>query len=217
MDHRNVNLLQLDMKQRAREREADGIPLLIQQLTQLVPRQEELLDQQFTNTCDIITVGYAIFVSALRVTGRRTFIPAMRRFQSFQALPAPIKDEINDLMRLITRIMKHYDLIVFNITRPSMQYLDVRRLSIEQISRCMNDKWADDYNILHMPKELRRHERHDREYPQYMIDEVVENIPGSTERVLDRVDNNEEQIKLIGKDITKALLVKARNSLLNQQ
>ena len=214
MEHRNTVLFQSDMRERARERENDEMPLLIDRLAELIPEQQELLDEQFVNTCNLITVGYAMFLKALQITGRTTFRPAMRRFPTFQALTDPVKKKIYDIMIHIKHIMKYYDRIVFNITRPTMQYLDVRRLSVEQISRCSNEKWANDYNKLHMPKELRRH---DKEYFQYQIDDIIANVPGSTNRLLEAVYNNEEQIQLIGKDITKALLAKGRSALLNEQ
>ncbi len=39
--------------------------------------------------------------------------------------------------------------------------------------------------------------------------DVVDNIPGATQRLLDQVDNDKKQIKLIGKDFTTILLRRA--------
>ena len=46
-----------------------------------------------------------------------------------------------------------------------------------------------------------------------MVDNIIYNVVGATERVLDVVDGDEEQIKLIGKDITHLLLLKADQRL----
>ena len=61
-----------------------------------------------------------------------------------------------------------------------------------------------------MPKTTRRVER---DYPQAMIDSIIDNDPGSTHRLLDLVNNEEEQVKLIGRDFTNALMRRANGTL----
>ena len=61
-----------------------------------------------------------------------------------------------------------------------------------------------------MPKTNRRVRR---EYEQEMIDQIINNEDGATQQLLQEINNNKDQIKLIGQDITKALLIRAGGSL----
>ena len=46
-----------------------------------------------------------------------------------------------------------------------------------------------------------------------MVVDIVHNVAGAIERVLDAVDGDEDQVKMIGKDITNLLLLKADQRL----
>ena len=52
-----------------------------------------------------------------------------------------------------------------------------------------------------------------RAYDLTMIDEIVENVEGSTQRLLDLVGNDEEQIQKIADDFHQALLRRAGGGL----
>ena len=52
-----------------------------------------------------------------------------------------------------------------------------------------------------------------RTYEIEMVDDMINNVPGSTQRLLDQVNNDKKQIKLIGKDVTDLLLRRAEGHL----
>ena len=39
----------------------------------------------------------------------------------------------------------------------------------------------------------------------YMVDDLVSNVAGSTERILSAIDNDETQLKLLAKDFQRAM------------
>ena len=212
MDYQNEFMFNINILQRVIDLEGIGMDNLIQGIMRCAPETEETLDILFANTCCTIYTCYATYKTALNDTGLKTFRPAMRRYQSWMVLPEPMQNKISDTVGFVVHIIKNWDLIVFNVTRPHLIYVDVRRLSVEQLSRCSKDTWVENYNDMHMPKEMRRI---DRQYPSDMIDAVVENVPGATQRILDLVSNNMDQVRLIGQDMTRALLAKARNNILS--
>ena len=107
-------------------------------------------------------------------------------------------------------IYENWDQIVINCTRHDMTYVDVRRMSLYQLSRAHVPGWVVRFNDDHKPKTTRRTEK---EYSQAMVDSVINNDPGSTQRILDQVDNDEEQLKLYGRDFINALIRKANGTL----
>ena len=44
-----------------------------------------------------------------------------------------------------------------------------------------------------------------RSYEMYMVDDLVSNVAGSTERILSAIDNDETQLKLLAKDFQRAM------------
>ena len=142
--------------------------------------------------------------------GKKTFLPAVKRTLDWRQLPTPLQKVVHRNMRLIKKIFLNWETIVHNVTHQSMVYVDVRRFSLYQLSRSCSFTWVKNYNKSHAPKNGRRTERI---YTYQMIDDVVNNIAGATGTILSSVDGDEEQIKMIGKDITNALLAKADQSL----
>ena len=61
-----------------------------------------------------------------------------------------------------------------------------------------------------MPKTMRVLHR---EYEPEMIEGIINNEDGATDTLLQHVNNNKDQIKLIGRDITKALLRRAEGEV----
>ena len=47
---------------------------------------------------------------------------------------APMQNKICDTVGFVVHVIKNWDVIVFNVTRPHIIYIDVRRLSVEQLS-----------------------------------------------------------------------------------
>ena len=184
---------------------------LLDQFCRLLPSVEEsALDAMFHNTVQRITVGYAWFKRALERSGKKTFLPAVKHLREWRQLSTPVQNIVHRNMRLIKKIYEKWDTIVHNVTHQSMIYVDVRRFSLYQLSRSCSFTWLKRYNKNHAPRDTRRP---DKIYTNEMVDDIVNNVAGATERALDAVDGDEDQIKLIGKDITNLLLVKADQRL----
>ena len=128
----------------------------------------------------------------------------------WRGLSTPVQKIVHRNIRLIKKIYEKWDMIVHNVTHQSMIFVDVRRFSLYQLSRSCSFSWVKQYNRNHAPKDTRRP---DKIYTNQMVDDIINNVAGATERVLDVVDGDEEQIKLIGKDITHLLLLKANHRL----
>ena len=92
---------------------------------------------------------------------------------------------------------------------PDMEYVDVRRLSVEELSRCKNFGLVVRYNDSHKPKSGKK--KNDRLYPDSMIDDLINNNTNATQNLLREIENDEDQITLIGQDVVAALLKIARN------
>ena len=184
---------------------------LLDQFCRLLPAVEEsALDDLFLNTIERITVGYAWLKRALERSGKKTFLPAVRHLPEWRGLSTPVQKIVHRNIRLIKKIYEKWDMIVHNVTHQSMIFVDVRRFSLYQLSRSCSFSWVKQYNRNHAPKDTRRP---DKIYTNQMVDDIINNVAGATERVLDVVDGDEEQIKLIGKDITHLLLLKADQRL----
>ena len=184
---------------------------LLDQFCRLLPSVEEsALDALFHNIVQRVTIGYAWLMRALERSRKKTFLPAVRHSREWRQLPTPVQKVVHRNIRLIKKIYEKWDTIVHNVTQQSMIYVDVRRFSLYQLSRSCSFTWVKQYNKNHAPKDTRRP---DKIYTNQMVDDIVHNVAGATERVLDAVDGDEDQIKMIGKDITNLLLVKANQRL----
>ena len=131
----------------------------------------------------------------------------MRRNRRFQQLSAKRKDDIYWEQKYITSIVKYWPKIVEYCTHHTMIHLDIRSFSLNKLSRCSSWKFVDDENNRMGGNPPKRPEK--RNYEIELVDDVIDNVPGSTQRILDLVENDKKQIKLIGKDLTDLLLRRA--------
>ena len=157
-----------------------------------------------------VTIRYAWLMRALERSRKKTFLPAVRHSREWRQLPTPVQKVVHRNSRLIKKIYEKWDTIVHNVTQQSMIYVDVRRFSLYQLSRSCSFTWVKQYNKNHAPKDTRRP---DKIYTYQMVVDIVHNVAGAIERVLDAVDGDEDQVKMIGKDITNLLLLKADQRL----
>ena len=177
--------------------------LLFEQFYQLLPSLEEsALDALFENTIQRVAVGYAWLTKALARSGKKTFLPAVKRLPQWRRLSERAQKVIRRNIRLIKKIFSNWDKIVHHVSGEEMIYVDVRRFSLYQLSRATNLNWVKRYNKSHAP---RKSKRLDKLFTRQMIEDIVNNVEGSTETLLDAVDGDEDQIKAIGVDITSLL------------
>ena len=126
--------------------EQDNEPELIREFSTSIDRTEEELDDLFRNTCRRVAIGYAWLQSALRRSGKRTFLPAMRRFPAYEMLPAEKKSRIETEIKYIRCIYENWGRIVTHCTLPIMTGLDVRPFPLWKLSKCIDLNFVEKEN-----------------------------------------------------------------------
>ena len=165
--------------------------------------EEQELDLIFAKTCETIVDGYTWLQKVYERTGRRRFIPAMRYVPEYRLLSEPDQEELKKRSAQVTHIYENWDAIVQNCVRPSMTHVEVQRLNLYQLSRASNDKWLDRFNDSQKPK-IRK--RIDRLFTKEMIERLADNC----DDLMRAIDNDAEQIPLIGRDLANVLQKRAQ-------
>ena len=173
---------------------------LVREFCTLIDRTDEELDVLFLMTCSRVALGYAWLQNALRRSGRRTFKPAMRRFPAYQLLSPEMQTRIETDIKYIKCIYENWQLIVRNCTLPIMRDLDVRSFPLWKLSKCRNFGFVESEN-----NKVNQVRPTVRAYNLTMIDDIVDNEPRSTEKLLSLVGNDQEQIKKIAEDFHDVL------------
>ena len=174
--------------------------------------RERHLDRVFNSTMKIVYAGHAWATKAISRTSCVTFKPAMRKNEAFQRLPETRKEEIYEEQKHIRSIVRHWDKIVYNCNLPEMIHFDIKGLPLWKIARCSKLSFVQDENSAMGGNTVPRRPVK-RTYEIEMVDDMINNVPGSTQRLLDQVNNDKKQIKLIGKDVTDLLLRRAEGHL----
>ena len=164
--------------------------------------EEQQLNLLFAQTCETIVDGYTWLQKVYERTGRRKFLPAMRYVPEYHLLTGPEQEELKKRSAQVTHIYENWDDIVKNCVRPSMTHVEVQRLNLYQLSRASNDKWLDGFNNSQKPK-IRK--RIDRLYSKQMIETLADNC----EDLMRIINNDAEQIPLIGRDLANVLQKRA--------
>ena len=185
-------------------------PDLVRELSNLFATREEDLDDIFRSTCRLVAVGYALLQNALRRSGMRNFKPAMRQVPAYRSLPHPQKKRIEINMTYIKCIFENWDLIVSNCTLPIMTDLDIRPFPLWKLSRCITLSFVENEN--NKVNRVRKRPTQ-RAYALSMVDDIVSNVDGSTQALLDLIGNDEDQLKKIADDFHKALVRRVNGSL----
>ena len=181
--------------------------MLLGEFDLLAQQNQNQLNQYFLLTISRIVTGYAFYRNALESTGRRTFKTAMRRFPDFQALDDDRKEEICRDIEYIKKIYESWGDIVQNCTMPNMTNIDVRNFPLWKLARCHSYAFVENENN----KTNTRSRPTPRSYHLYMVDDIINNVAGSTDMILNEVNRDSEQINLIAKDFHRILLRRANN------
>ena len=207
----NIILYSFDLPEWVRQKSHSDVDELLHAFNVEIPNNEEAaLNLLFGKKCEQVATGYAWLQMVVRRTGYKTYKPAMRHYAPYQRLTQDQQGELDKRVNQVKTIYEKWDKIIDLCCRSDMEYVDVRRFSLFQLSRACEKVWVENYNTNHMPKTNRRVRR---EYEQEMIDQIINNEDGATQQLLQEINNNKDQIKLIGQDITKALLIRAGGSL----
>ena len=182
--------------------------ILLGQYNQLAQQTQQQLDQYFQLTVRRIVIGYAIYRNALELSGLRTFKPAMRRFPEFQCLDEDRKEEIYMEMEYTKHIYEGWEDIVRNCTLPYMTNIDIGNYPLWKLARCTNLTFVESESN----KNNRQRPRPTScSYHLFMVDDIINNVEGSTDRILDVVRQDADQINLISKDFQRVLLRRANH------
>ena len=206
----NEILLTINLKADVARHRPSTEHTLIDQFTDLLVSSEVELNAIFRSTCHHVAVGYALLRKAIKRSGMRNFKSAMEHDLHFQNLTAQRKERIYTDIKYIRCIYENWNLIVRNCTLPIMTNVDVRRFPLWKLAKCINLNFVEKENE---KDQQARKKPTQREYELSMVDDIIENVPGSTQRLLDVVGNDNEQIIKIGDDFQKALSRRANGEL----
>ena len=207
----NAILYTFDLPEWVRQKSNTNVNELLHAFNVEIPRNDEAsLNTQFGKRCEQVASGYAWLQKVYQLTGRKTYGPAMRHYPPYHQLTEDEQQELDKKVNYVKTIYQRWDDIITLCNRSDMVYVDVRRFSLFQLSRACEKVWMEKYNTNHMPRSNRVVRR---EYESDMIDRMVNNENGATQELLQQVNNNKEQIALIGRDITKALHRRAEGYL----
>ena len=212
----NINnniLYTIDLPEWVQQKSRIEVGELFQTFNVNLPEDEdELVNLSFATNCEIVASGYAWLQKVYLLTGTRSYVPAMRRWGPYQQLSQSRKEACDKRAKQVVRIYENWEKICTLACRSDLIYVKVKRFSLYQLSRACEKRYMERQNELHMPPELRRVES---QYPIDMVHEMINDA--ASNRLLELVNYDKQQIKLIIKDITNELLNRASNAQVNQQ
>ena len=206
----NIVVLTVDLKADVTTLRPLSEQVLFQEFSNLRRSNEEDLDQLFRRTCRRVAVGYALLQNVLQRSGMRNFKPAMRRFPDYQVLSQSIKDRIETDIKSIRCIYENWNLIVRNCTLPIMCNLDIRSFPLWKLAKCRCLSFVENEN--NKVNRIRRRPTQ-RAYDLTMVEDIVDNVEGATNRLLNIVNGDEEQIKKIAEDFHSTFLRRAQGQI----
>jgi hypothetical protein len=176
---------------------------LYEEYRSIVDFQEEHLNDMWDLTVQHIITGFSLYRKCTLVTGLQSFGPAMNNLPAFRHMQPRERRRLCRKISLIKGVYENWRNIVANVTHQSMIHVDVRKFSINQLSQCVNFQWVKNYNDAHAPTEERR-PKPQPEYPRDLIVSILTNINDTG--ILDMVNYDPDQVRLIGKDLLSGML-----------
>lgn len=156
------------------------------------------LDAQWSATIQRIVNGASIFTKATARSGFTTFGPSMAGHPWYNSLDARERVRFCRKINQIKRVWDSWEVIVENLTRESIKHIDVRTYSIDKLEKAINFQWVQERNSSNGPRKKKK-DPVLRGYPEDMITSIVTAITNTG--ILDHVQYDPEQIKLICKDV----------------
>ena len=177
---------------------------LYQVFDRILPNQRERqLDNMFANTINQIVIGYAFRRKVLNSTGMSSFGPALNNLPQYDHIQDREKVRLCARISRIKTVYENWDVITHNLTNPRMIFVEARKFSIDQLARCITFKWVNDYNEKHSTQR-RNGNAVNQEYPDHMIQEIMRTVENCG--IVQHVNGDPDQLKLIGKDIVNRML-----------
>ena len=131
----------------------------------------------------------------------------MNDFPFYMAMTQPQRTKLCRYVNQIKRVFQKWPDIVNNLTHAAMIHVDVRRFSISALESSKDFNWVMNYNLSHGPN-LGRPPPPVSQFSTQKIDNILRNIERTG--ILDDVNYDEEQIKLIGKALIKGMIARSR-------
>lgn len=182
---------------------------LYNEFLQLEGQNARLDDLKFSILIHTLTTGYAWRQKCMeRNVAYRSFGAALNTHPLYRNMDGTEKQRLCRKMAIVKKVYENWDDISTNLSHPAIRNIDVCNLSLRQLSGLI--EWRDvvKFNAEHGPRAPRQRTR--PLYPNAIINEIVGHIEQNT-TLLHDVDFDEEQIKMIGRDISNALLRIAAN------
>ena len=210
MEYQNTIMFTIDMNVDVTNYRQRNEVMLLNTFENVLTQRNIQMEAYFRATCTSIAVGYALHRNVLNATGRLTYKTAVRRYREFRDLPALTKKRHFKDQEYIKHIFENWDSIVRNCTLPRMIHLDVKGFKLWKLAKCSKLSYVDEENNRCDPNyQTVRPRPIQKEYQLHQIQDLIDNIPGATDRILDAVQNDPEQIKEIAKDFHNYLLRRA--------
>ena len=168
--------------------------------------QEDHLTDMWDLTLQQIITGYSLYRKCTTFAGLTSFGPSLSYIPYFQQMQPIERKKLCRKISIIKGIVENWSEIVTNVTHHSMVYVDVRRFSVNQLSKCIKFDWVKDYNENNAPKDQRVTAKPNPEYPRHLIDLILTYIDNSG--ILDLINHDPEQVKLIARDLLSGMLAR---------
>ena len=114
------------------------------------------------------------------------------------------KNKIETRVTQINSIVKNWPKIVMNVTLPEMEWVDVRRFTLNQIMRSSLYTFVEKYNRDHNPNKKRKLPTAPL-FTREQLTDMVENRNGATNRLLAATGSNHEQLKMFSEQLVMQL------------
>ena len=147
---------------------------------ELFETENQRLDSLFTNTLDQIVHGKALKEQSLRGTGRKYFGAWAKNQPLFAHLGKKELEKFVDKVNDAANVYNKWDKIVANLTKPWIDQIDARRLSVRQFYLSTSPVWCSTYN--NSLRKKGRKENLPDDVPTYTEDkyqEIVQSIINS--------------------------------------
>ncbi len=105
-----------------------------------------LLDKLFTETKARIIRGEAFYQQCLRNTHYLSFGAWMNSEDRYDNMSSPEKKRYCRKINMVHNVYINWERIVSNLTDVDILYIDVRKLSINQLSQAISPEWCSDHD-----------------------------------------------------------------------
>ena len=161
------------------------------------------LDNIWQSTTQKLIAGVSLYQKATARAGLNSFGSSLTGVPWYNTLDERERSRLCRRVNQMKRIWDAWPDIIENLTRPSILYIDVRSFSMDKLEKAINYDWVKDRNASNNPEKIKKKDPVLRGYPQQMITDIMAAI--NTTGILQVINHDEEQVKLILKDIKEGI------------